>query len=294
MLKPYKDYSDFLSGYFDGKIQKLSIDAGFGCPNRDGTLGFGGCSYCVNRSFSPDYCHQLDSVASQIEAGKNFFARKYPSMRYLAYFQAYTSTHSDLYRLKSMYEEALGQKDVVGIVIGTRPDCMPDELLDYLQKLSKKAFVMIEYGAESSHDRTLNLVNRCHTWQTVVDTVYRTADHGLPVGLHLILGLPEESEYDMLLTVDRVSSLPVDVVKFHQLQILRGTRLSRQVKSGELNVWRWSLDEYLDLCATIVRRINPAVAIDRFTSQSPDDMLEWPRWGIKNYQFIQMLRKRLQ
>ncbi len=293
MIKPYKDYSDFLAEHFDGKIQKLSIDAGLSCPNRDGTIGVGGCSYCINRSFNPEYCRQLDSVAEQIEAGKKFFARKYPSMRYLAYFQAYTGTHAELDRLKSMYGEALSQDGVVGLVVGTRPDCVPDSLLDYLSLLSERYFVMIEYGAESSHDKTLALINRCHTWQTVTDAVARTASRGLHTGLHLILGLPGETLDDMMLTVDRVSALPVDVVKFHQLQILKGTRLFRQIKSGELDVRRWTLDEYLDLCACIVKRLNPSIAIDRFTSQSPDELLEWPRWGVKNYQFVQMLNKRL-
>lgn len=293
MVKPYRDYSDFLAEHFDGKIQKLSIDAGLSCPNRDGTIGVGGCSYCINRSFSPEYCRRLHSVAEQIEAGKEFFARKYPSMRYLAYFQAYTGTHAELDRLKSMYGEALSQDGVVGLVVGTRPDCVPDSLLDYLDELSERFFVMMEYGAESSHDKTLELINRCHTWQAVTDAVNRTAGRGLPVGLHLILGLPGESVDDMMLTVDRVSELPVDVVKFHQLQVLKGTRLSRQIRSGEVDVMRWTLDEYLDLCAGIVRRLNPAIAIDRFTSQSPDELLEWPRWGVKNYRFMQMLNKRL-
>ena len=293
MAKYYKDYADFLACYFDGKVQKLSIDAGLSCPNRDGTLGTGGCSYCINRSFSPDYCRQIDSISDQVEAGKKFFSRKYPNMRYLAYFQAYTGTHASLEKLKAMYEEALSQDGVVGLVIGTRPDCMPDSLLDYLQKLSEKCFVMVEYGAESSHDRTLRTVNRCHTWASVVDAVRRTAERSIHTGLHLILGLPGEEIDDMILTVDRVSQLPVEVVKFHQLQLLRGTRLSRQVAEGDVTIKRWALEEYIDLCAMIVRRLNPEIAIDRFTSQSPEDMLEWPRWGVKNYQFVSLLDKKL-
>ena len=193
----------------------------------------------------------------------------------------------------SMYEEAVAQDGVVGLVVGTRPDCVPDSLLDYLEELSRRTFVMIEYGAESSHDRTLAAVNRCHTWTDVTDAVHRTASRGVHTGLHLILGLPGESRDDMLLTVDRVSELPVEVVKFHQLQLLKGTRILRQVNAGEIDICRWTLDEYIDLCASIVLRMDPRIAIDRFTSQSPEDMLEWPRWGVKNYQFMQMLGKRL-
>ena len=293
MEKQYRDYSDFLAGYFDCKVQKLSVDAGLSCPNRDGTFGRGGCSYCLNQSFNPDYCRKMSSITAQIEEGKRFFGKKYSNMCYVAYFQAYTGTHAGIERLKALYEEALAVDGVHGLVIGTRPDCMPDSLLDYLKALSEERFVMIEYGAESSHDETLSKVNRCHTWAAVEDAVRRTKMHGLPVGLHLILGLPDETEDMMLQTVDRVSELNPDVVKFHQLQLLKGTRLLRQVTDGEISVIQWSLDEYLDFCVRIIRRINPAIAIDRFTSQSPDDLLVWPRWGVKNYQFVQRLNNRL-
>ncbi len=293
MAKPFRDYADFLAEHFEGKVQKLSVDAGLSCPNRDGTIAFGGCTYCLNRSFNPEYCRMSHSVAAQIESGRKFFGKKYPNMRYLAYFQAYTGTHAPVDILSPMYEEALSQDGVVGLVIGTRPDCVPDTLLDYLSELSKRHFVMIEYGAESSHDRTLAAINRCHTWNAVEDAVLRTSDKGIHLGLHLILGLPGETEDDMLATVDRVSNLPVEVVKFHQLQLLRGTKILRQVECGEVDIRRWSLDEYIDLCATIVGRLNPRIAIDRFTSQSPADLLVWPRWGVKNYQFVEMLKNRL-
>lgn len=293
MAKPYRDFSDFLAEHFPRKMQKISINAGFSCPNRDGTVGTGGCTYCNNRTFNPDYCSPRLSVSEQLEEGKRFFARKYPTMRYLAYFQAYTNTHGDIEHLRSLYEEALGVSGVEGIIIGTRPDCMPDALLDYLEELAKRTFVLVEYGAESSHDVTLQCINRCHTWAQTADAVTRTASRGIHVGLHMILGLPGESVEMMLDSVDALSALPIATVKFHQLQLIRGTRLARDVESGLYDIPRMTVEEYIDLCARIVRRINPAIAIERFTSQSPEELLIYPKWGLKNYQFVNLLNARL-
>ena len=288
-MKYYRDFSDFLAEHFDGKMQKLSVDAGFTCPNRDGTVGRGGCTYCNNVSFSPGYCRDRKGVTAQLEEGKRFFGRKYPSMRYLAYFQSYTSTHgSDIDRLMALYEEACGVEGVDGVIIGTRPDCMPDRLL---ARLSRLPWVMVEYGAESACDETLARVNRCHTWADTADAVRRTHDAGLPVGLHLINGLPGEDEERILATVDEVNRLPVDVVKFHQLQLIRGTRMALDVEQGVYDIHRFTPESYAALCARLVRRLRPDIAIDRFVSQSPPDLLIYPRWGLKNYQFTQLVNK---
>jgi hypothetical protein len=291
--KYYRDYADFLADIFDGKVQKISINAGLMCPNRDGTIGRGGCAYCNNQAFSPAYGNVGTRVAEQLEAGKQFFARKYPTMRYLAYFQSYTSTHGNIDALMSMYEEAVAVDDVVGIIIGTRPDCMPDDLLSRLSELNKRLPVIIEYGAESSHNDSLERVNRCHTWQTTVDAVLRTHSAGLRVGLHFILGLPGESIEMMLETVDRINELPIDTVKFHQLQIVRNTRLGALYEAGQLDVHLFTVDEYVDLCVEIVHRLRKDIAIERFVSQSPDDLLIAPRWGLKNYQFTNLLNNKL-
>lgn len=293
MAKPYRDFSDFLAEHFSGKIQKISINAGFTCPNRDGTVGRGGCTYCNNQTFNPSYCAPTLTVTEQLEEGKRFFARKYPAMRYLAYFQAYTNTYGDVERLRALYEEALAVDGVVGLIIGTRPDCMPGMLLDYLESLSKRCFVLVEYGAETSHNSTLALINRCHTWEQTVDAVTRTVARGIHVGLHFIMGLPGETVDMMLQSVDALSRLPVDTVKFHQLQIIRGTRLALEIEKGLYDVPRMTVEEYIDLCAKIVRRINPDIAIERFTSQSPEDLLIYPKWGLKNYQFVNLLHRRL-
>lgn len=272
-------------------MQKLSVNAGFPCPNRDGSKGRGGCTYCNNASFSPSYTRGHRSITEQVEEGKRFFARKYPEMCYLAYFQSYTSTNTaDFGRLMDMYAEALAVAGVDGIIIGTRPDCMPDALLDRLRELP---WVMIEYGAESSHDVTLTRINRCHTWADTADAVRRTADAGIACGLHLINGLPGEDEEMMLATVDTVNALPVDVVKFHQLQLLRGTRMAADVEQGLYDVPRFTPESYARLCARLARRLRSDIAIERFVSQSPPELLIYPRWGLKNYQFTSLVNKEL-
>lgn len=288
----YREYSDFLAEHFEGKVQKLSVDAAFTCPNRDGSIGIGGCTYCNNLSFSPMADKRGLSVAEQIARGKEFFARKYPAMRYLAYFQSYTSTYGNLDRLVALYAEAAAQPDVVGLVIGTRPDCMTRALLDRLKDLDTRIF--IEYGAESSHDVTLRRVNRGHTWQQVVDATERTVAAGFPVGLHFILGLPGETTGMMLDTVRAASGLPISTIKFHQLQILRGTALARQYAAGELtDIVGFTPESYADLCADIVAILRPDIAIDRFVASAPAQLLVAPRWGLKNYQFTTLLHRAL-
>lgn len=291
--KGYYDFSEFLNKYFSYKVQKISINAGFTCPNRDGVKGVGGCTYCNNQTFNPEYCKPVMTVAEQLEQGKQFFARKYPQMKYIAYFQAYTNTYGELQHLKSLYEEALSVDDVVGLVIGTRPDCMPDELLEYLAELSKKTFVLVEYGVETSHNKTLQLINRGHSWEDAVDAVNRTKQHGLPCGIHLIMGLPGEKVEEMLATADAISRLPIDTVKLHQLQLIRGTKLARQVEADEVQVIKWSAEEYIDVCLAFLRRLSPEIAVERFVSQSPEELLISPRWGLKNYEFTNLLMNRI-
>lgn len=290
---PYRDFSDFLAGHFPGKMQKLTIDGGLTCPNRDGTLGRDGCIYCSNRSFTPSYCRSTMSVAEQIATGKRFFARKYPSMRYLAYFQSFTGTYADSSRLIALYTEALAAEGVDGLIIGTRPDCLNPGLLEWLSQLAQERFVMIEFGAETSHDATLQRINRCHTWQAVVEAVETTHRAGIATGLHIINGLPGENEEMIMQTVEAINRLPVDVVKFHQLQVVRSTPLARMWQEGTADIISWTAQQYAELCADIVLRLRPDIAIDRFVSQSPDELLITPRWGLKNYEFTSLVIKAL-
>ncbi len=287
--KGYYDFGEFLKEHFPYKVQKIAINAGFTCPNRDGSKGTGGCTYCNNQTFNPEYCKNDLSVTEQITRGKQFFSKKYPEMKYLAYFQAYTNTYAELDHLKALYEEALSQEDVVGLIIGTRPDCMPDSLLDYLQTLNNTHFILIEYGAETANDSTLKLINRGHTWADTVDAVIRTSKRKIPCGLHLILGLPNEGLRDALNTADKVSRLPISTLKLHQLQIIRGTRLAKQVEQNDVSIKHWSAEEYIHVCLEFIKHIPPHIALERFVSQSPDSLLISPRWGLKNYEFTDLL-----
>ena len=288
----YRDFGAFLREHFTGKVQKISINAGFTCPNRDGKLGTGGCTYCNNQTFNPEYCNPGKSVTEQLAEGRRFFARKYPEMKYLAYFQAYTNTYGEMSGLRRLYEEALATPDVVGLIIGTRPDCVSGELLDYLAWLRGRGiFVLVEYGVETSRNDTLQLVNRGHTWEQSTDAIVRTAARGIMTGAHIIAGLPGEGAGDVVQTARQLSQLPLNTVKLHQLQIIRGTRLARQVAAGEVAVVQWSVGEYISVCLDFIRNLSPSIAIERFTSQSPDGLLISPHWGLKNYQFTNLLQQ---
>lgn len=291
----YTEYGDLLRAVFPlFKVQKISVNAGFSCPNRDGTISTGGCIYCDNRSFSPAYCNSVESVSEQIARGKTFFGRKYPDMKYLAYFQAYTSTFtSNTDRLVQLWTEALDVPDVVGLVIGTRPDCFPQKLADILAETNRKTPVFIEFGAETSHDRTLQTINRGHSWQDTADAVGRAARAGLHTGIHLIAGLPGESDDDVIETVRRAIQLPLSSLKMHQLQVIRNTPLHRLIKENKISCNLYTADRYLDLCVKIVRMIPRSIALERFVSSVPADMLVAPRWNLKNYQFVNLLHNRL-
>ena len=289
----YNDFSTFLKRYFPFKVQKISLNAGFTCPNRDGTKGYGGCTYCNNQTFNPEYCRTDKSIVQQLEEGKLFFARKYPQMKYLAYFQAYTNTYGGLEALRRKYEEALAVDDVVGLVIGTRPDCMSDELLDYLAEQKERTFVLIEYGIESTSDKTLRRINRGHTWAETVDAVRRTSERGILCGGHVILGLPGETRADMVRQAEDISSLPLTTLKLHQLQLIRGTRMAREYEEKPEDFHLFDVDEYMEVVIDYVERLRPDIVLERFLSQSPKDLLVAPDWNLKNYEFNHRLWKRM-
>ena len=294
MQKPlYKKFQDFLNESFDHKIQKISLNAGFTCPNRDGNKGFGGCTYCNNQTFNPDYCKTDKSITMQLQEGIRFFSRKYSKMDYLAYFQAYTNTYETLEHLKSLYEEALQVPGIKGLVIGTRPDCMTEDLLDYLEYLSKNKFLLIEYGLESTKDETLVLINRGHDFACSQDAVRRTAKRGLFTGAHLILGLPGENREDILHHADLLNSLPLDTLKLHQLQIIRGTKLASQMEVHPEMIHLYGAEEYAGLVIDFIERLRPDIAVERFVSQSPSELLIAPDWGLKNYEFIHLVEKKM-
>ena len=287
----YYDYGTWIRHRFPFRVQKISIDAGFTCPNRDGKLSTGGCIYCDNRTFNPAYCQRKDSVARQLEAGKQFFARKYPEMKYLAYFQAYTNTYASIDHLRQLYEEALSVKDIVGIVIGTRPDCVSDELLDYLEELNLRCFLIVEYGVESANDETLRRINRGHTFEQSRLTIEKTHQRGILTGAHIILGLPGEDAQENLRQAPVISSLPIDILKIHQMQIIRGTRLAEEFERSPFHIY--SVEEYIELISCYIQRLRKDLVLERFVSQSPKELLIAPQWGLKNHEFTDLLNNYL-
>lgn len=302
----YKDYGNWAQKRIGYKVQKISIDAGFSCPNRDGKIGRGGCIYCNNATFNPSYCTDTagrqsqeeklrlsaDNIREQLLKGKEFFSRKYPEMKYIAYFQSYTNTYDSIEALKVKYEAALEVPDVVGISIATRPDCVSDELLDYLEQLSHRTFLTMEYGVESLNDDTLRLINRGHSADCSINIIRNTHARGITVCAHLILGLPGESREVILRQEEIVNSLPIDILKLHQLQITRGTLLEHRQDLRDMCTM-FTPDEYIDLLCEYIPRLRDDIVIERFTSQSPAELLIAPRWGLKNYEFTNLLKKAL-
>jgi hypothetical protein len=287
----YHDYGTWIRSRFPFRVQKISVDAGFTCPNRDGRLSTGGCIYCDNRTFNPSYCQRQDSITRQLEAGKQFFARKYPEMKYLAYFQAYTNTYATIDRLRQLYEEALQVEDVVGIVIGTRPDCVSDALLDYLEDLNQRCFLIVEYGVERANNDTLRRINRGHTFEQSRLAIEKTHQRGILTGAHIILGLPGEDAQENLRQASVISALPVDILKIHQMQIIRGTRLADEFEKQPFHIY--TIDEYIRLIAHFIQRLRKDMVLERFVSQSPKEMLIAPHWGLKNHEFTDLLNNYL-
>lgn len=290
----YLDLGTYLRKVFPSyKVQKISINAGFTCPNRDGTKGWGGCTYCNNQTFNPEYCRTEKSVTQQLEEGKAFFARKYPDMRYLAYFQAYTNTYGEVESLMAKYEEALAVPGVVGLVIGTRPDCMPDSLLDRLAEVNRRTFLLVEYGIESANDETLRLINRGHTFADTVEAVERTVARDIRTGGHVILGLPGEERDELLRQAGLLSRLPLTTLKLHQLQLIRGTRMAHDYTLHPEVFRLYTADEYIDLVIDYVERLRPDLVLERFVSQSPKELLLAPDWGLKNHEFTERVKRRM-
>ncbi|MDR3652690.1 MAG: TIGR01212 family radical SAM protein [Paludibacter sp.] len=293
MINRYLNYNQVLKTEFAERVQKISINAGFTCPNRDGSKGTGGCTYCNNQTFSPEYCKPTKSVSQQVEEGIVFFHHKYKTQFYLAYFQSYTNTYNSIDKLKAIYNEALAYPNVVGLVVGTRPDCVNDELLNYFAELAKKYYVLIEYGIESTNDETLKFINRGHDFACAENAIIETAKRGIKTGAHIILGLPGETRQTILLHAARLSKLPINTLKIHQLQLVRGTKMAQQFTEHPEWFHLYTAEEYIDLAIDFLEIMNPKIAIERFVSQSPKELLIAPDWGLKNFEFTAKIEKRL-
>lgn len=292
--KRYNDYPSYIKRHFNQRVQKLSVNAGFTCPNRDGNISTGGCSFCNNQSFNPEYCHTTESITEQIQKGINFFANKYKTQQYIAYFQAYTNTYGELESLKKKYEEALAHPNIIGLVVGTRPDCINDKLLQYFKFLQDKGYyIAIEYGVESTRDETLRFINRGHLFGTSQTAIRQTASYGIPVGAHLILGLPHENKEDIIHHAKNISQLPLTMLKLHQLQLVKGTSMEKQYQEHPEWFHLYSANEYIDLVIDFLEILNPTIIVERFISQSPKALLTAPIWGLKNFEFVAKVEKRL-
>ena len=312
-----KRYNSFV-GYFKRKygerLQKIVLDAGFTCPNRDGKVGSGGCTYCDNAAFHPSYSTAGKSLHQQMDEGIEFHKVRYRTTEhYLAYFQSFSNTYAPLERLKALYEEALSHPQVVGIVIGTRPDCVDEEKLDYLADLAggrvlegwsrslsdgqerTAPVVIVEYGIESCYDRTLLRINRGHDFETARRAVTMTAERGLDVGVHFILGLPGETRQMMLDSCEMINALPIRSVKFHQLQIVKGTRMEKEYEEKPQDFERFSLEEYIDFFVDMLERLRPDLFIERFVGEVPPRFVNETPWGlIRNVELLRLLEKRLE
>lgn len=291
--KRYNDFPTYFRNLFSERVQKVSVDAGFTCPNRDGTKGRGGCTYCNNKTFKPTYCNLEKPVSQQIQQGIRFFEKKYNSMRFLAYFQAYTSTWAPLENLIPIYEEALRHPKIVGLVISTRPDAVEEDLLDYLAELSKKVYVMVEIGLESHLDASLKKMNRGHHFSDSVWALEQTSKRGINNCAHLILGLPGENRNDWLEQARVISGLPVNNLKLHQLQIHKGTVMEKQYMQNPEQFHLFTADEYVELVADYLELLNPKIIVERFISQAPPELLIAPKWGLKNFEFVAKVEKKL-
>jgi uncharacterized protein len=277
----YNSYTEYFKKRYGQRVQKLTLDAGFTCPNRDGTVSTGGCTYCNNDAFNPSYCTPDKSITRQLSEGVEFHQVRYRNAKnYLAYFQAYSNTHASLSKLKTLYEEALKFPGVIGLVIGTRPDCMDNEKLDYLSKLAEKYHITIEYGLESIYNKTLERINRGHTFEYAKKIIEETASQGINTGAHIIVGLPGESEMEILDSIDVISDLPLTTIKFHQLQIIKDTSMEKEFIQNPSEFHLYGMDEYLDLMVKIIERLNPTFVIERIAGEVPPWFLTGPDWGL--------------
>jgi radical SAM protein (TIGR01212 family) len=292
----FNSYSEYFKGIFGQRVQKISVDAGFTCPNRDGKLARGGCTYCNNKAFNPSYCHPQKPIDQQIKEGIEFHKVRYRrANKYLVYFQPFSNTYAPLDQLKRLYESALSQEGVVGLVIGTRPDCVDDQKLKYLGQLANDYYIVVEFGVESIYNQTLKRINRWHSFEQSEEAIANSVAYGLNVGAHFIFGLPGESREMMLNSVKTISSLPLTTIKFHQLQIVSGTAMANEYGLHPDHFDLFSFEEYIQFIIRITEHLNPGFIIERFAGEVPPSYLAGPGWGlIRNDQINNAIEKEME
>lgn len=289
----YNDYSNYLRTHFGNRVQKISIDGGFTCPNRDGSKGFGGCTFCNNDTFKPAYCEPILSISDQVTKGVDFFKKNYPGIKHLAYFQSYTNTYGELQHLIDLYEEALSHPEVVGLIVGTRPDCLPNDLLDYFEALNDRTYLTVELGIESTKDETLLKINRGHDFAAAREAALQLSQRNIRVGAHLILGLPDETREEMLMHASVLSELPINYLKIHQLQYVKGSILGRDFLRNPEQYKVLELEEYIELVIDFLELLRPSIILERFASETPRELQIAPKWGLKNFELVIKIEKRM-
>lgn len=291
----FNAWSDQSRKRYGTRLQKISVNAGFSCPNRDGTVGIGGCSFCNNEGFSPSYCKPEKSITQQIDQGLAFIRKRYPRAgKFLAYFQAYSNTYGSLEDLKKIYEQALDHPHISGLVIGTRPDCVDEEKLDYFATLAGHYFVKLEYGVESCYDDTLQRINRGHGFEQSRRAIAMTAERGIMTGIHMIFGLPGETRKQMLDQVTMLNQLPIQTIKFHQLQIVKGTAMASEYAMFPERFRLFELEEYVDFIVSFIERLRSDVSVDRLSGEVPPRLIEGKRWeNVRSDNFMQMVERKM-
>ena len=294
MQERYLSYSKYIKKTFEQRVQKVSIDTGFSCPNRDGSKARGGCTYCDNKTFNPFYCSPEKTITQQLNEGIAFFEPKYKTQKYLAYFQAYSNTYSNLDLLKKKYNEALSHPKVVGMVVSTRPDCINSETINLLNSYTKDKYVSLELGIESTLDKTLEKINRAHSYAETIAAYELTKSTNLHIGGHLILGLPNETNDDIINHASEISKLNINSLKLHQLQIIKGTEMAVDYVKNPKEYNLFTLENYIETVVKFIEHLRPDIILERFSSESPRDMLIAPFWGgVKNFEIVDKIKKRL-
>ena len=283
-VRRYNAFGQSMKDLYGLPVYKVNVDAGFTCPNRDGTVSVGGCIYCNNDSFRPSACTSAASVREQIEKGIPYLRRRYGAERFLVYFQPFTNTYAEVGTLARLYQEALDNPGVVGLAIGTRPDCVDEGKIALLEKLAREHFILVEYGLQSIYDRTLTFINRGHDFAAFKRAVDMTAGRGIRIGAHLILGFPTETRDEMLAMAEVLSGLPVGYLKLHQLQVIRHTALAELYARKPFPTVGY--EEYLELIADFLERLSPDIVLQRLFAAAPEDILIAPVWNRTRSEFL--------
>jgi hypothetical protein len=290
-MQRYRSFGAFMRTKFGFTVYKVNVDAGFTCPNRDGTLGFSGCIYCNNDSFRPNSCKPTLSLEKQIGNGINHIKKRYKANKFIVYFQPYTNTYAPLETLRALYTEALRQPDIIGLAIGTRPDAIDEQKISMLEELAQKHFILIEYGLQSIYDKSLTFINRGHDYSAFLSAVDRTKGRGIHIGAHLIAGFPTETREEMLAMAEEISSLGIGFLKVHQLQVVKDTPLADMYKESPF--YTFGYDEYVDFIVDFIERTSPDIVFQRLFATAPDSILVAPDWGKSRHRMLSDIEKRL-